>query len=156
MDNLVEIAVLVAAVGYEIYNQVKGQALHARRLVLLPAVLIVMGVAGLAGMSGVGAADIGCLAASALIAAAIGLGQGALTRLEVRAGALWGRLPGRGLWLWAALIVSRVAIVVAAHAIGADAAASLDSIVLALGINRLAQAGVIAARSTRTEAPLAL
>lgn len=154
MDNLVEIAVLVAAVGYEIYNQVKGQSLHARRLVLLPAVLIFMGVTGLAGMSGVGAADVEFLTASALIAAAIGLGQGALTHLEVHEGTLWGRLPGRGLWLWAALIASRVAIVAAAHVIGADAAASLDSIVLALGINRLAQAGVIAARSTRTEAPL--
>jgi hypothetical protein len=155
MDNLVEIAVLVAAVGYVIFNQVKGQSLHGRQLVLLPAVLIVLGVTGLAGMSGVSAAAVACLAASALIAAAIGLGQGAMTRLEVRDGTLWGRLPRRGLWLWAALIASRVAIVVVAHVIGADAAASLDSIVLALGINRLAQAGVIAARSARTEAPLA-
>jgi len=154
MDNLVEIAVLVAAVGYVVFNQVKGQSLHPRQLVLLPAVLIFMGVTGLAGMSGVSAAAVACLAASALIAAAIGLGQGALTRLEVHEGALWGRLPRRGLWLWAALIASRVAIVVVAHLIGADAAASLDSIVLSLGINRLAQAGVIAARSTRTEAPL--
>lgn len=154
MDNLVEIAVLVAAVGYVVFNQVKGQSLHPRQLVLLPAALIFIGVTGLAGMSAVSGTDVGFLAASALIAAAIGLGQGALTRLEVHEGTLWGRLPRRGLWLWAALIASRVAIVIAAHAIGADAAASLDSIVLALGINRLAQAGVITARSTRTEAPL--
>ncbi len=155
MSGIVEIAVLAAAVGFVIVTQVRGQSLQARRLVLLPAILIVTGLAGLHGMTGVSPADIACITVSALIAATIGLAQGAVTRLQSRNGTLWGRLPVSGLWLWAALIVSRVAMMVAAHAVGAQAAASLDSVLVVLGINRLAQAGVIASRAARAGLPLA-
>jgi hypothetical protein len=150
MSGIVEIAAIGAAVIYVIAGQVKGQLLQPKRLVVLPGVLIVVGLIGLAHMRGVGAADIACITATGLIAIAIGLGQGAVTRLETRGGALYGRLPVRGLWLWAALIGSRVLVMVAAHALGADAAASMDSILFVLGINRLAQAGVIVARAVRT------
>jgi hypothetical protein len=149
MGNVIEIAALAAGVIYVIVSQVKGQQLQGTRLVLLPTALILMGVIGLAGMSGVGAVAIGLIAASALIGVAIGLGQGAMTRLESRDGTLWARLPKRALWLWAALILSRVAIMVVAHGLGAGAATSLDSVIVVLGINRLAQAGVIAARAAR-------
>lgn len=152
MSSMVEIAALAAAVVYVIVSQVRGQQLEGRRLIAVPALLIVMGMAG---THGVGSADVACIAVSALIAAAIGLGQGAMTHLEAREGSLWGRLPARGLWLWAALIVSRVAVVGVAHFIGADAAASMDAVVLALGINRLAQAGTIAARAFRAGLPVA-
>jgi hypothetical protein len=155
MSSIVEIAVVAAALGYVIVSQVRGQALRAKRLVVLPVVLIVIGLAGLHGMTGVGSADIACITVSAVIAAAIGFAQGAVTRLQSRNGTLWGRLPAWGLWLWVALIVSRVAMMAAAHAIGADAAASLDSVLVVLGINRLAQAGVIASRAARVGLPLA-
>jgi hypothetical protein len=156
MSGIVEIAALAAAVGYVVVTQLRGQALQAKRLVLLPLVLIVIGLSGLAGMTGVGADDVACITASALIAVAIGLAQGALTHLDSRDGSLWARMPARGLWLWAALIVSRVVVMVVAHGIGAEAAASLDSVIVVLGINRLAQAGVMAGRATRAGLPLAL
>jgi len=155
MSGIVEIAVVAAAVGYVIVSQVRGQALRAKRLVLLPVVLIAIGLAGLHGMTGVGSGDIACIMVSALIALAIGFAQGAVTHLQSRNGALWGRLPAWGLLLWVALIVSRLAMMAAAHAIGAEAAASLDSVLLVLGVNRLAQAGVIASRASRAGLPLA-
>jgi hypothetical protein len=155
MSSIVDIAVVAAALGYVIVSQVRGQALRAKRLVVLPVVLIVIGLAGLHGMTGVGSADIVCITVSALIAATIGFAQGAVTRLQSHNGTLWGRLPMWGLWLWVALIVSRVAMMATAHAIGADAAASLDSVLVVLGINRLAQAGVIASRASRADLPLA-
>lgn len=154
-EQLVEIAALAAAIIYVVVSQVRGQQLEGRRLIVVPAVLILIGMAGLAGMHGVGPDDVACITVSALIAAVIGLGQGAMTHLEAREESLWGRLPARGLWLWAALIVSRVAVVSVAHFIGADAATSMDAILLALGINRLAQAGTIAARAFRAGLPLA-
>jgi hypothetical protein len=156
MSGIVEIAALAAAVGYVVVTQLRGQALQAKRLVLLPLVLIVIGLSGLAGMTGVGADDVACITASALIAAAIGLAQGALTHLDSRDGTLWGRMPAKGMWLWAALIVSRVVVMVVARGIGAEAAASLDSVIVVLGINRLAQAGVMAGRAARDGLPLAL
>ena len=58
--------------------------------------------------------------------------------LEARQGTLWGQMPLRGLWLWVALVGSRVAMMAVAYAIGAKAAYSFDAIILTLGINRLA------------------
>ena len=52
-------------------------------------------------------------------------------------------------------IISRVAIMVVAHAAGAGAAASLDSIIFVLGLNRLAQTGTIAARAAKADLPIA-
>jgi hypothetical protein len=154
MSSIVEIAALAAAVGYVVVTQVRGQSLHAKRLVLLPAVVVVLGLVGLHGMTGVSADDVACITASALIAAAIGCAQGRMTQLQSRDGTLWGRMPARGLWLWAALVASRVAMMVVAHGIGAEAAASVDSVLVVLGINRLAQAGMIASRAARAGLPL--
>lgn len=140
---------VAAAVVFIIFTQVKGMTLTRRRTVVLPAVLCVVGAVGLSGTKGVGVEDILFLVVSAGIAAAIGLAQGAVMHLEARDGALWGRLPVPGLWLWAAFIVSRIALVALAYALGAHAAASTDGILLTLGINRLAQAAVIGARAQK-------
>lgn len=156
MSGLVGIAVLAAALVYAVVTQVRGQSLQAKRLILLPAILIVIGLSGLSGTANVTATSVGFITASAVLAAVIGMAQGAMTRLQSRNGRLWGQLPARGLWLWLALIASRVLIVALAHAAGAEAAASLDAVIVALGVNRLAQAGVIASRAARHGLPLAL
>ena len=62
-------------------------------------------------------------------------------------------MPTRGLWWWAALIASRLVVFIVAGAIGAKAATSTDSIVLILGLNRLTQAIVIAARAMAAGVP---
>jgi hypothetical protein len=155
----VSTSVLVAAIAgvviYSIYCQVRGQALQGTRTALLPAGLIVFGLVDMAHMPAVGPAAIACIAASAVVAAAIGLAQGAQMSLEEHNGSLWGQLPVKGLWLWAALIISRVAIMVVGHAVGAEAAASLASIIFVLGLNRLAQTGTIAARAVKAGLPIA-
>jgi hypothetical protein len=142
-------------IGVVIAGQLKGMALRARRVVLLPAVLMVLGLVSLAGSHDVRPDDVLCILASTVMAAAIGFGQGAVMHLEARDGALWGRLPPRGLWLWAVLVVSRVVVTVVAVALGAKAASSTDSIILVLGVNRLAQAAVIAARAIAAGVPFA-
>jgi hypothetical protein len=156
MSGLVGIAVLAGVLVYAIATQVRGQSLQVKRLVLLPAILIVIGLSGLSAMANVTATSVGFITASAVLAAVIGVAQGAMTRLQSRNGMLWGQLPARGLWLWLALIASRVLMVVLAHAAGAEAAASLDAVIVALGVNRLAQAGAIASRAARRGLPLAL
>jgi hypothetical protein len=155
VSTSVLVAVIVGVVAYSIYCQVRGQVLLGTRMTLLPAGLIVLGLVDIAHMPAVGPADIACIAASAVVAAAIGLAQGARMRLAERNGVLWGQLPVKGLWLWAALIISRVVVMVAAHAVGAEAAASLDSIIFVLGLNRLAQTGAIAVRAAKAGLPIA-
>jgi hypothetical protein len=154
MSDLVSALVLLAVVAFVITSQVKGMTLSGRRMVLLPAVLIGFGAVNLAGLHGVGGLDIACIAVSAAIAAAIGLGQGSAMRLESRGGALWGRLPLRGLWWWAALIAARIGMLAIAAALGAKAAGSVDAVFLVLGINRLAQSAMIGLRASRAGLPL--
>jgi hypothetical protein len=150
---------VVAAIGIIVFvvgQQVVGSALSGKRTVVLPAVLTVIGIADVTGHGAhPGATDIVLLAISAGIAIAIGAGLGAMTRLERRNGHLWAQLPMRGLWLWAALIASRVLITAIAHAADAHVAAGTDAILLMLGLNRAAQALVVVPRAIAAGIPFA-
>ena len=140
---------VVAGVTLMIVTQLKGLTMTWKRTVLLPAIVSVIGFVGLAGTTGVGWEDVFCMVVSAVMAAAIGVGQGVSMHLEARQGTLWGQMPLRGVWLWVALFASRVVMVAVAYAIGAKAAYSFDAIILTLGVNRLAQAAVVGTRALK-------
>ncbi|MGC0416415.1 hypothetical protein [Embleya sp. AB8] len=145
----------IAIVVLILRRQLAGGPLRAKRVVRLPLILTVIGVVLLAKGPRPGPVDVGFLLVGALIAAGLGAGLGAMMRLESRDGALWGRMPPRGLWLWAALILSRVVLSVAAHGMDARVASSATPILLMLGINRLAQAGVVTRRAQAAGVPFA-
>jgi hypothetical protein len=149
---LAAIGILVSVIG----QQLVGGALRGKRLVVLPAVLTVIGILDIGGHgSHPGAADIVLLVVSAVIAIAIGVVLGAMTRLERRDGYLWAQLPKRGLWLWGGLIVSRLLVTGVAHASGAHVAAGAAVILLMLGLNRAAQALVVVPRAIAAGIPFA-
>ncbi len=154
--SLLTVLVVIGVVVYVIGQQLAGSALSGKRLVVLPAVLVVIGVVDLSGHgSHPGPTDIVLLSVSAVIAIAIGLGLGAMTRLERRDGYLWAQLPKQGLLLWGALLVSRVAVTGIAHASGAHVAAGTSAILVMLGLNRAAQALVVAPRAIAARIPFA-
>lgn len=150
---------VLAAIGIVVYvvgQQVVGSALRGKRVVVLPAVLTVVGVADISsGGSHPGATDVVLLVVSGVIAIAIGIGLGAMTRLERRDGYLWAQLPKQGLWLWGGLIASRLAITGVAHVTGASVAAGTSAILLMLGLNRAAQALVVVPRAIAARIPFA-
>jgi hypothetical protein len=150
-----EVLVVIGVIGFVIYQQVAGQAVAGRRLIVLPAVLTIVGFFDLHGAKHLHPADIVWLTVGAIGSVLIGLAFGAITRLEERNGALWARLPLRGLWLWAALIGWRVLIAVIAARSGAHVAASATPLLFTLGLNRLAQAAVIASRAMVAGIPFA-
>lgn len=153
---MLEVLAVIAIVVYVIGRQLLGESLRGKRVLLLPAILVVVGLTRLGGGSHhVRPVDVACLVASGVIAAAIGAGQGAMMRLENREGGLWGRMPPRSLLLWAALVGSRVAMTVLASALGAHVAASTAPIVLMLGVNRLGQAALITRRALAMGIPFA-
>ncbi|MCW2994923.1 MAG: putative integral rane protein [Conexibacter sp.] len=156
MSTIITAALVIAIVARVIHRQLAGEPLRGKRLIVLPVVLTAIGGVDLAG-KGTGATtkDIILICVSAAIALGIGLGQGRAMRLERRDGALWGQLPTRALWLWGGLIGSRLVIILIAHAGGATVAAGTDSILLALGVNRLAQALVVAWRAYAAGIPFA-
>jgi len=148
--------VAIGIIVYVVGQQLVGSALSGKRLLVLPAVLTVIGILDISGRgSHPGATDIVLLVVSAGIAIAIGIGLGAMTRLERRDGHLWAQLPKRGLCLWGGLIVSRLIVIGIAHASGAHLAAGTTAILLMLGLNRAAQALVIAPRAIAAGIPFA-
>jgi hypothetical protein len=149
---LVALAIIVFVIG----QQLVGSALRGKRVVMLPAVLVVIGIVELSGhRSHPDATDIVLLVVSAAIAIATGAGLGAMTRLERRDGYLWAQLPKRGLWLWGALIVGRLAITGIAQGLDAHVAAGTAAILLMLGLNRAAQALVVVPRAITAGIPFA-
>jgi hypothetical protein len=154
--SVLTVLAVIGIIVYVVGQQLVGSALSGKRLVVLPVVLTVIGIADLSGHgSHPGATDIALLVVSAAIAIAIGVGLGMMTRLERRDGHLWAQLPVRGLWLWGGLIVSRLAIIGVAHAAGAHVAASITAILLMLGLNRAAQALVVVPRAISAGIPFA-
>jgi len=87
-----EVLAVIGIIGFVIYQQVAGQLLRGKRVVVLPAVLTVIGFLDLRGHH-VGPADIVWLTVGAIGSLLIGLAFGAITRLQERNGALWAQLP---------------------------------------------------------------
>ncbi|MFC1408227.1 hypothetical protein ACEZCY_02905 [Streptacidiphilus sp. N1-12] len=151
-----EIIAVVAVVGYVIYQQLSGQLLRGKRVVILPVVLTVIGFTDLTGGGRhLSTADIACLTVGAAGSIAIGLAFGAITRLESRGGVLWAKLPMRGLWLWGGLVAWRGVVYVLATAVHAPVAASATTLLFTLGLNRLAQAAVVVPRALAAGIPFA-
>jgi hypothetical protein len=156
VSEVIRVLAVVAIIGYVIARQLLGEPLRGKRVVVLPVILAVAGVADL-GKHGhhVQLADIICLVISGLIAVAVGLLQGRMMRLESRNGALSGQTPVRGLCLWALLIGSRLIMTVIALAVGAKVAGSSAPIIMLLGINRLGQAAIVMRHALATGIPFA-
>jgi hypothetical protein len=149
-----EILAVIAIVVFVIYQQVAGQFLRGKRVVLLPAIVTVIGFLSLRGHH-LTPADIAWLTVGAVGSLLIGLAFGFITHLESRDGVLWGKMPARGLWLWVALIAWRALIMVLAARTGAHVAASTTPLLFTLGLNRLGQAAVILPRAIASGIPFA-
>jgi hypothetical protein len=149
-----EVLAVSGIIGFVIYQQLAGQPLRGRRLVVLPAVVTVIGFFDLRGHH-LRPADIAWLTVGAAGALLIGLAFDLIMRLESRDGVLWGKMPLRGLWLWVGLVAWRVLIVVLAARTGAHVAASTTPLLFTLGLNRLGQAAVVVPRAMRAGIPFA-
>jgi hypothetical protein len=150
-----EILAVIAVIGFVIYQQIAGQKLQGKRLVVLPVVLTVIGFAGVHGAKHLHPGDYVWLAVGATGSLLIGLAFGAITRVEPRDGVLWAKMPLRGLWLWAGLFAWRGLIIVIAARSGAHVAASTTPLLFTLGLNRLGQAAVIGLRAMPAGIPFA-
>lgn len=155
--SVISILAVVGIIGYVVFRQTQGELLRAKRAVLLPAILTVIGFTDLRSAQGqhFQSADILWITIGCVGSALIGFAFGAVTRLESREGYLWAQLPLAGLWLWAALLVWRGLVMVLASSMHAHVAASASTLLFSLGINRLAQAAVIVPRALAMGVPFA-
>lgn len=156
MSETVRVIAIIGIVVYVVGRQLMGEPLRGKRVVLLPAILAVIGVLDLSKNGRhVEPVDVVFLLVGAAVSLAIGLGQGAMLRLESRDGHLWGQMPIKGLWWWAALIGSRLVLTLIAHGADAKVAASSAPILLLLGVNRLGQAAIVMLHAMATSTPFA-
>ena len=135
----------IAAVGYVLWSRMKGQPLKAKRLLVLPVVLTVLGITDLTGSSAphLTPKDIGFLVASVVISAVLGAARGATIELYPHQGELWQRYRPNTVGLWVALIVTKVVLVGAAGAAHASAGGGTNSLLVSLGASLLAEAAVV-------------
>jgi hypothetical protein len=150
-----EILAIIGIIGFVIYQQIAGQKLQGKRLVVLPVVLTVIGFVDLHGAKHLHPADYVWLTVGAIGSLLIGLAFGVITRIGSRDGVLWAKMPLRGLWMWVGLFAWRGLIMVIAARSGAHVAASTTPLLFTLGLNRLGQAAVIGLRAVLAGIPFA-
>ena len=155
MSEILTVIAVIAIIAYVIGRQLLGEPLRGRRVVLLPVILTVIGAVNLGGGRHLRSADVVCLLLGGLLVAGIGLAQGRMLHLDERDGALWGQMPVNGLWLWLLLVASRALMTVVAYGVDAKVAAASATILLMLGINRLAQAAAVLPRAMTAGIPFA-
>lgn len=156
MSDFIRIIAVIGIIAFVIGRQLVGEPLRGKRVVVLPVILTVIGLSDLGSRSQpVKPNDIVFLVIGGVLAAGIGVAQGSIMRLESRNGALWGQMPLKALWLWVLLIGSRLLVTGAADVAGAHVAGSTSTILLMLGINRLAQAAVVLPRALSANVPFA-
>lgn len=147
---------ILALVGFVLYRQTVARPVVARRLVILPGILVVIGIAAISHV------DNGLLSATALLYVAIdllgsvALGglRGCFVRVYERDGVMWrqGGVITVALWLVSIAVRAVIGILATNAGAGNISNASLE---LALGVTLLAQNGVVALRGTRQGIPFA-
>jgi hypothetical protein len=151
------ILLAVAAIGYVLWSRMKGQPLEAKRLLVLPVVLIVIGITDITGSSAphLTASDIAFLAIGVGIAVVLGAARGATMELYPNGGELWQRYRLVTVALWIALIAAKLVLAAIAGVSGASAGAGTNSLLLTLGVSLLAEAAIVALRALSRGVPSA-
>ncbi|MBO0868380.1 MAG: DUF1453 family protein [Micromonosporaceae bacterium] len=150
-----QILLTLAILVWVVSRRLTGQPVTAGRLLVLPAIVVVLGASQLLGSvhGHLTVLDVGLLAGEVVLGAAFGLARGATIQLYPRDGHLWYRYRPLTIVLWVASIAARVGIVVLAHQLGAGLASSTTF--LLLGLSLLGEAAVVGLRARRTGIPIA-
>lgn len=153
----VTILVGVVAVGYVLWSRLRGQPLNARRLLVLPVVLTVVGVADLTGSSAprLSGTDVGFLAAGVAISVLLGVARGATIELYPNGGELWRRYRPVTVVLWVTLVAVKFVLAGIAFVAGASAGGGTHGLLLSLGASLIAEAVVVGPRALSTGLPFA-
>ncbi|MGQ4514395.1 hypothetical protein [Streptomyces sp. DW26H14] len=149
MSGPVEIVLIVAAVGYVLVRRMMGEPAQAKRMLILPAVLCVIGLSDVSGEVTTSMSLL-FLVATAAISVVLGMLRGASVRISQRDGLAFVRYTGVTVLLW----VLNLAVKLGANfALGAldpkDAGGVGDSLMLSLGLGILAEGLVVLYRALR-------
>src|SRR5580692_3935562 len=140
LSTAADLLLIAAAVVWVLAKQVRVARVKPRLLLLAPLVLAYFGIRGLPASTWHVPADLGLLAASAVLSLALGAWRGQTIQVWRDAGGTWWR---RGsaltLVLWGVLIVARGLLYGVSVAVGHREASNLGAVLLALALSFTAQ-----------------
>jgi hypothetical protein len=147
----VEVVLILAAVGYVLVRRVMGEPAQGKRMLILPAVLVVIGLSDVSGDAQT-AVPLLFLVVTGGISVLLGGLRGLSVRLSERDGLAFVNYTGVTVALWVANLVIKfggnfILAAVDRH----DAAAVSNSLFLTLGAGMLAEGLVVLARALRTD-----
>lgn len=154
MSGPVEIVLVVAAVGYVLARRLMGEPAQAKRMLVLPAVLSMIGLSDVSGHVTTPVSVL-FLVATAAISVALGALRGASVRISRRDDLAFVRYTGFTVVLWAVnLVIKFGANLVLGGVDRTDASAVGDSLLLTLGLGILAEGLVVLYRALRAGHPV--
>jgi hypothetical protein len=151
MSGPVEIVLIVAAVCYLLVRRLMGEPAQAKRMLILPAVLTVIGVTQLSGQVSSPTALV-FLVGSAAISVVLGALRGMSVRISERDGVAFIRYTGVTIALWAANIAVKLGANFALGAIDPKAGGAASAgLLFTLGVGILAEGLVVLVRALRND-----
>jgi hypothetical protein len=153
--NPTDIILIIAGVGYVLARRWAGQLLEAKRLLIVPVILTIIGISDLHKAHPMNATTVAFIAAGVGLSIVIGLVRGATVYLGERNGELWMRYRASTIGLWVLNFALKIALLPIEHAVSpASSSASNDGILLAIGLGIVAETLVVLYRALRTESTI--
>lgn len=151
MHGSFEVLLIIAAVGYVMARRVIGEPAQGKRMLVLPAVLVVMGLSDVS-KAGSSPTAVAFLTATAAISIVLGALRGASTRLSVQDGIVVVHYRAVTLLLWAVNLAVKFGANLAFQSADKHAAtAAGNSLLLTLGAGMLFEGLVTLGRALRTD-----
>ncbi|MCQ4079284.1 hypothetical protein NGB36_01320 [Streptomyces sp. RB6PN25] len=154
MSGPVEIVLILAAVGYLLVRRVMGEPAQAKRILILPAVLSLIGLSDVSGQVKTPLSLL-FLVATAAISVVLGALRGASVHISQREGLAFVRYTGVTVVLWVVNLAIKFGVNLALGAIDSkDPGAVGNSLLLTLGLGILAEGLVVLYRALRNNHPV--
>jgi len=148
-----DIILIIAGVGYILARRLLGELLEAKRLLIVPVVLTVIGAGQLAHIKAVNATTVSFIVVGCLISVGIGLVRGRTVHLGERDGVLWMRYTVGTLLLWVLNLAAKVALWPFEHAVSPSATSAANhGLLLSIGLGVVAESLMVLYRAMHTEA----
>jgi hypothetical protein len=149
------ILIYVALIGYVLFKKIQGRPIRAPRALFgLPIVLIVLGFEDLTSGKAMRPVEIALTVLGAILSIGLGLMRGQADKISTRDGAPFVQWGKASLMLFGVNIVAKLALDLIGVAAGSSASAAGKSLIFTLGLNLLAEAGVLWMRSGAGTTPL--
>lgn len=147
MNGSVQIVLIIAAIGYVLLRRFMGEPAQAKRMLILPAVLIVIGLTNLHGIAG--SAILG-LVATALLSIGLGALRGVSIKVYRQDGVVFLRYTWVTLVLWVLNVAVKFGATLLLGVFDKDAATALgNTTMLTIGLGMLVEGVVALAKALR-------